>query len=147
VDWEARGRVDLEGERRAREDEGEEKGEALEDERSGGRKAEVFVDRGKESKQRQRQVSQRRCVVVVVNYQQGTMLCVRVMPSRGRARPYPLPQPDPVRRPLGGRTRPLFFLWEPDPASAALRHENNLSFLPPVPHPATLRGQVQETEP
>jgi len=47
VEGEGRGREGGFGEgRRAREDEGEEKGEALE-ERSGGRKAEVFVDRGK----------------------------------------------------------------------------------------------------
>ena len=31
----------------------------------------------------------------------------------------------------------------PGPFTAP-RHENNLSFLPQVPHPVTLRGQVQE---
>lgn len=87
------------------------KGEALE-EGSGGRKAEVvFVDRaggGRERKAstKQRQVSQQhRCVLVVVNYQQETMLCcARVMPSRGLEdeelvliRTPSLP--DPVRRP------------------------------------------------
>jgi hypothetical protein len=78
--WKAR-----EGIWERREDEREEReGEALE-EISGGRKAEVFVDRGKQSSSGDKY---RTALVVVVNYQQGRMLwgdSVRVMlvPSPG----------------------------------------------------------------